>query len=318
VGDLNPRQLRFVVTLAETRHFGNAAEREYIAQSAFSHQIKRLEQELGTPLFDRGSNRVSLTPAGERLVVRARQILADIDAAAAEARDVAAGARGTVRIGIFGEGAAELTPLIIAAYRLALPDLSLRFTELSMINQVDALVGREVDLAILRPPISDERLELHSLFAEPRYAALPAQHELSEAESLAVGDLIDEPFAAAARLAPRSWTSFWRCDDVRGGPGRTGAEVSSIAESLFAVAYLQTVDTFPSAATRLFPHPDVVYVPLRDGPYAAVAVAHRAGDRRPVVEAFCGVAQQVTSEHLAVLPDAMEPDAAPAGTPLPT
>src|SRR5450631_3911441 len=93
------RQLRFFVTLAEELHFGRAAAREHIVQSALSQQLQRLERELGVRLLERSTHHVSLTPAGAVFLAEARQILARVDRAAAIARNTT-GASPTLRVGI--------------------------------------------------------------------------------------------------------------------------------------------------------------------------------------------------------------------------
>ncbi|MEA2269848.1 MAG: hypothetical protein QOC64_2458 [Solirubrobacteraceae bacterium] len=313
---METRQLRYVVLLAETLHFGRAAELAYISQPAFSQQIARLERELQTKLFDRGSNRVRLTPAGELLVERAVGLLAQLDATEEQVRGLAEGTSGSLRIGVFADGAGEITPLVLSGYRRAFPDVRLTFSELSMTTQLEALVSGAVDLAILRPPIHDPNVELHVLFAEPRMAVLPRDHPLARVADVSVLDLVDEPFVTAAAGAPDGWGAFWRCDDDRGEPGRVVADMSSIAEGLASVAYLGAVDTCPGATARHYAHPGVAYVPLRDGGYASVAVAHRRGDERPAIGAFCALATEVARRQIAMVPRAVAPGAAPDGTPL--
>jgi DNA-binding transcriptional LysR family regulator len=311
------RQLRYAVLLAETLHFGRAAERAYISQPSFSQHIARLERELGTQLFDRASNRVQLTDAGRLLVERAAALLTEMDAAAADVRALAEDARGALRVGVFADGAGEITPLLLKAYRRLCPDVQLSFVELSMTTQVDALTSGRIDVAILRPPVPDVELDLDVLFAEPRVAILAADHPLAERDDVSVQDLLDEPFVTAGAAAPAGWGAFWRCDVARGDAGRIVAEMSSVAEGLASVAYLGAVDTCPAATARHYPHPGVAYVPLRDGGYTSVAIARRHGDDRAHVRAFASGTIEITRRHMHVVPLAIPADTAPSGTPLP-
>jgi DNA-binding transcriptional LysR family regulator len=313
---METRHLRYVLTLSETLHFGRAAEREHITQSAFSQQVAKLEAEIGAKLFERRSNRVSLTPAGETFMPRAEEMLWQLRGAEEEARHIGAGAAGVLRIGIFPSVGGELTPLIVSAYRDTFTEVTPSFVELSMATQVDALANGRVDVAILTTPIQDPRLELALLFAEPRFAAVSKRHPLADAESINVGDLLDEPFAVAGDPAPQAWSSFWCCDPERGEPGRAAARVTSVTESLAAVSHLGAVDTFPAAGTRYFSHPDVAYVRIRDGAYAGTAVAWRVDDDRPMVRGFRRIAELVSREHLSVVHLAVPPDEAPDGAAL--
>jgi DNA-binding transcriptional LysR family regulator len=301
------RQLRYVVRLAETLHFGRAAQREHIAQSAFSNQIARLERELGVPLFDRSHHRVALTPAGAAFVDHAQQVLAQLAEAAAEARVHAAPAQEVLRIGNFAEGAGELMPIILSIYRELRPDVRLEFTELTMVDQMEKLVSGEVDVAVVRAPFQNDRVRLRPIFTEPRVAVLPRRHPMADAASISVDDLLDEPFAVADTGAPVGWGSYWTCDDRRGEPGRVATRVRSVGEGLMAIACLGAVDTFPQTAARLYRHPGVAYVRLPDAALSTVNVASRQKDRRPHVEAFDLAVVRAVEGHLDLVPDAVRP-----------
>ncbi|MEW2400235.1 LysR substrate-binding domain-containing protein [Streptomyces sp. NPDC046862] len=304
------RQLRYVVRLAETLHFGRAAQLEHIAQSAFSGHVARLERELGVQLFDRSPHRVALTPAGAAFVERAEQILAQLAEAAADALTYSPSHQQVLRIGMFAEAAGELTPVILSVYRELRPDVRLEFTELTMVDQLEKLVSDEVDVTIVRAPFEDDRIRLRPIFSEPRVAALPRSHPLADAASISVDDLLDEPFATAATGAPAGWASYWTCDDRRGEQSRVATRVRSVGESLMAISCLGAVDTFPQTAARLFHHSGVAYVPLRDAAPSTVATAARLSDRRPHVHAFAVAVERAVEGHLAGVPGAVRAQAA--------
>ncbi|GAA3743309.1 DNA-binding transcriptional LysR family regulator [Spinactinospora alkalitolerans] len=299
------RQLRYVVRLAETLHFGRAAQLEHIAQSAFSGHVARLERELGVRLFDRSHHRVALTPAGAAFVERAEQMLTQLADAAAEARAQAMPEQEVLRVGTFAEAAGELMPIILSLYRELRPDVRLEFTELSMVDQLEKLVSEEVDVAVVRAPFEDDRIALRPIFSEPRVAVLPRQHPLADAESMSVDDLLDEPFAAADTGAPAGWASYWTCDDRRGEPGRVATHVRSVGEGLMAISCLGAVDTFPQTAARLFRHSGVAYVPLPDATPSTINAATRQKDTRPHVQAFHLAVKHAIDGHLDVVPEAV-------------
>ena len=309
------RQLQYVVVLAETLHFGRAAQRMHIAQSAFSAQIARLEREVGAPLFDRSANRVSVTAAGEVFLAHARSILAGVAEASQEARSVHAARQAQMRIGFFSGSAGELTPLIVAAFRQAMPDVQLSFRELSIIDQIDAVTSEDVDIAFIRSPIVNGRVQADELFAEPRFVGLPADHALVAREHVTINDLMDEAFAVAAPDAPAHWREYWACDDVRGEPGRIAASVTTVPEVLNAIAYQGAVAPFPGSAARFLQYPGVVYRPIVDASYSPIALVTKAGERRPHVDAFRHVAQQLATTSLAIVADAVPMDSAPNDTP---
>jgi DNA-binding transcriptional LysR family regulator len=309
------RQLQYMTVLAETLHFGRAAQRMHIAQSAFSTHIARLERQIGAQLFDRSGNRVALTPAGEAFLPRAQAILSQMADASQEARLAHAAHQTHLRIGLFCESAGELTPLIVSAFRQAMPDVQLSFQELSMVNQVEALAAEKVDVAFIRSPMADARVQMHELFAEPRFVGLPSDHPLAALDRVTTSELIEEPFAVAAPEAPSHWRGYWAFDDVRGEPSRVAASVTNVPESLNAIAYQGAVDTFPGSATRFLRFPGVIFRPIADSSYSPIAVATRNDERRVHVEAFRRIAQQLATTSLSVVPDAVPIDQAPDDTP---
>ncbi|WP_105567109.1 LysR family transcriptional regulator [Microbacterium halophytorum] len=300
------RQLRYFARVAETLHFGRAAQKEYVTQSVISTQIASLEKELGFRLFDRTSHRVSLTPAGEAFLKDVEQTLSALGTAVSQARNIAMGPNRRLRVGVFGEGAGPLTHLILSAFRAEGASADIQFVELSMVNQRTALIDGDVDVALLRLPITDDRLDVFPLFAEPRVAAIPADDELADAPELSVLDLLDRPFAVAADGTPADWRSYWSFDLQRGEHSRVGGEVRSVQESLATIAYGKAVDTFPSTAAAMFTHPGVRYVALADAEPSSLALvylARRASDR--TVEQFRSVAAQIVSQHLSLVPGAV-------------
>lgn len=303
------RQLRYAVLLDEHRRFALAAQAAYVTQSAFSQQIAQLERELGTRLFDRTSTGTTPTPAGERLLEHARTVLSGLATLEQDVRAIADGHTGVLHLGMFGAGAGEFTPLLIDAYRSAMPGIDLVFHELSMARQFDELRTGEVDIAIVHPLCDTDDFAFTPLFEEPRLAALPARHELADAPSVSVAELTRHPFVRAAGGTPGVWRDFWACGDDDGGSQRSRAEMNTISEGLTAVAYLNVVDTVPATSTRYHRHPGVRFVPLDDAAYASVAVARRADDGRPAVEAFCHLADRLAAEHHSVVPGAVRPAA---------
>ena len=189
------RHLRYYIAVAEECHFGRAAERLHIAQSPLSQQIKQLESELGVQLLTRSTRRVELTPAGERFLIRAREMLAQLEAAVDEARRVDDGIVGHVTIGFTGSATYELLPKISKVLQLELPDVSLDLRgELLTPAQVAGLLDGRIDVGVLRPPVGDADLVVRSLRHEPLVAVLPDSHRLAATEHVAIGDLRNEPF----------------------------------------------------------------------------------------------------------------------------
>ncbi|WP_321917583.1 MULTISPECIES: LysR family transcriptional regulator [Paraburkholderia] len=301
---MDTRQLLLAIRLAETLHFGKAAEIENIAQSGLSAQIAKLESELGFSLFERTNRRVIVTEAGKGFIERARQLLGEMSNTIVECRAIAEKSRGILKLGFFGDAAGELTHLILSLFRRVNPGIRLVCTELTMTNQVQALISGRVDAALMRLPVDDERLEIDVMYDEPRVVVVPANHPLAHASRLQAADLFDQPFAVAAAGAPSEWASYWSLASERHEPSRIGAFVQSVPESLAAVAYGGAFDTFPLTATRIFSHPGVRYVPLEDAPRSTLALVTLKGNRNAAAKSLRECVIQTLDASLSQIPEA--------------
>lgn len=301
---MDTRQLLLAARLAEFLHFGKTANVENIAQSALSAQIAKLEGELGFQIFDRTNRTVALSEAGKTFVERAREILGGLSETIEECRAIADANRAILRIGFFGEAAGELTHTMLEFFQRLNPTVRIVFTELHMNNQVQCLTSGKVDVAFIRMPVGDDRLDLELMFDEPRVAVVPRNHEFSDAAILQMSDLAEQPFAIAAAGSPQGWIPYWALSPDRSAPPRIAAEVNSVPESLAAIAYRGAFDTFPLTTTRSFGHPGVKYVPLSDAPRSALALATAKGNRSRIVRAFRRCVSDTLDHSLAILPEA--------------
>ncbi|MFR9721220.1 LysR family transcriptional regulator [Aeromonas diversa] len=145
------RDLRAFVTLSEQLHFGQAAQRLHLTQSALSKQLKRLEAQLGAPLFERGPGATRLTALGLALLDEARELVERSERLPRLAQEVLAGTRGTLRIG-FGAPVRLLLPGAIARFRTHSPEVKITLHDLSTHHQLRALLEGELDLGCCRLP----------------------------------------------------------------------------------------------------------------------------------------------------------------------
>ncbi|SDF74051.1 DNA-binding transcriptional regulator, LysR family [Lentzea fradiae] len=188
------RTLRYFVTVAEELHFGRAAERLRIVQSAVSQQIARFERELGVRLFDRTSRSVRLTPAGERVLVAARDTLS----AAARVRVVAGAQAAAVRIGV----ATCVTPRLDRA--LTLLSEGDRAVEPELVSlpvgaRVDAVRAGELDVALVRGAFANQAVTAVRAWSEPLHVVVPKTHPAADAEAVRFGDLDPDELRLPAR-----------------------------------------------------------------------------------------------------------------------
>lgn len=199
------RQLRYFVAVAEERNFGRAAQRLHLSQPPLSTQIKALEEELGTTLLERSTRRVALTDAGRAFLGRAREILAAVEEAGAEARGAAEGNRGRLAIGFVSSATLSLLPTALGIFRERYPGVDLDLQELASGEQVDALYEGRIEAGLVRLPMRSPEIRFEPLLEEPMIVALPSGHSLEGRKSLSVRDIAPLPLIFfQRRLEPGS------------------------------------------------------------------------------------------------------------------
>jgi DNA-binding transcriptional LysR family regulator len=145
------RDLRGFVWAGDLLHFGQAADRLHVTQSALSKQIQRLEAEIGGALFERNTTRTRLTPLGRALHEEARTLVESLAGFSRRARNAALGVLGTLRIG-FGDAAKTLAPVAIARFRALRPEVQIELAEMSARHQIEAMRAGTLDLGFCRLP----------------------------------------------------------------------------------------------------------------------------------------------------------------------
>lgn len=185
-------QLRNFLKVAEHGNFTRAAEDVGLSQPALSRSIGRLEEELGQPVFDRQSRCVALNDAGQRLLVRARQILSLIDEACAEICDD--GRTGRIRIGAIPTIAPYFLPRLLRTCRDGFPEASIIVQEDTTEALLKSLAAGTLDVAILALPIAFKYLEVIELFEEDLWLVLPADHQLVSRKTIRMSDISTLPF----------------------------------------------------------------------------------------------------------------------------
>lgn len=192
MADIKLKDLRYLVAVADSRHFGRAAERCFVSQPTLSAQLKKLEQYLGVQLIERQPNNVSLTDAGEQIVARARKVLEASEELVTQARAHRDPLAGRLRLALLPTIGPYLLPRVSAAIRRALPRLELHLYEYQTAPMLEKLDAGELDLGILALPVELEGLEARELFVEPFTVALPERHRLAKRERLQAADLEGE------------------------------------------------------------------------------------------------------------------------------
>lgn len=186
---MNLRDLKYIIAVAETHHFGKAASRCYVSQPTLSGQIKKLEQELDVTIFERTNRSVEITPIGEAILHHAYQVIEQADAIEQLAIAHQDPLAGPLRIGAIPTLSPYLMPLILMPLRRKHPQLKLVLSEEMTDTLLQRLHNHEIDAALLATSIEDHDLQSVDLFIEPFWLAHPRQHWFYNREEITLDDL---------------------------------------------------------------------------------------------------------------------------------
>ena len=189
---MNLRDLRYFVALADTKHFGKAAERSYVSQPTLSAQIKKLENYLGVQLIERQPRRVTLTETGAKILPLARRILQESDEIVSLARNEHDPLSGKLKVALIPTIGPYLLPLVTRKLRKQLPELKLMLYEYQTQPLLEKLRSGEIELGILALPVGLDGLESTELYEENFTVAMPNNHPLAKRPSVKLDDLNGE------------------------------------------------------------------------------------------------------------------------------
>jgi DNA-binding transcriptional LysR family regulator len=286
MNDLEVRQLRYFVAVAEELNFGRAAGRLGMAQPPLSRAIRDLERQLGVALLERTTRRVRLTAAGEVLLRDARTALEAVTAAASRTRE-AGRPSPRLRVALKADVDGGLLPQILDAYCADSAALPPELVLGGFGEQPQALREGRADVGLLLCPFDDRGLDSEPLLTEPLLAALAAADPLAARARLCLADL------AGRRLPGGSPASRGR----PAGSRRVGQAppASNLAEIFSLVETGSVVFFAPASVARRYPRPGVAYRPVTDLPDSTLALAWPQDARSPAVAAFVRAACTVAA-----------------------
>jgi LysR family hydrogen peroxide-inducible transcriptional activator len=190
--DIKLKDLRYLIAVADTRHFGRAAERTFVSQPTLSAQLKKLEEYLGVQLIERAPKRIALTAAGEAIVARARRMVEASDEIVDLARSFRDPLAGPLKLALLPTIGPYLLPRVAPRIRKALPRIELMLYEYQTAPMLEKLRGGEIDVGILALPVDLDGLEARELYREPFVMAMPTHHKLAERTTVKIDDLKGE------------------------------------------------------------------------------------------------------------------------------
>jgi DNA-binding transcriptional LysR family regulator len=245
------RRLRYFGVLAEQLHFTKAALLLNVAQPALSHQIKLLEEELGTQLVERSNGRVRLTAAGEVFRDRAARILEQLYQVARETARAGQGEAGSLVVGAVSTAVCSILPEILRGIRRDAPSIAIDIREMEPAEHVEALRRETIDIGLLFLAIQDSAFDSLVVSRERLIVALPTGHSAATQERVRLSDLATETF-----LIPGSsrFQAFTKCSGDTSFARDSGA--ATAADQIAANGRLLGGGTSGcSPRTRVIPEP---------------------------------------------------------------
>lgn len=286
------RHLRYFLAVAEELSFTAAAKRLNLSQPPLSQQIRDLEAELETPLFERSSRRVELTAAGRGLVEHARTILTQAEQAIEDVHAIGAGRTGMIRIGTTGTVLLGSLAGLLANFGPRHPGIAVRLREMGPVEQVVALKARRVDVIFLRRPPEEPELEAEIAWREEVGVALPLGHPLAASGRLPLAALAGQDMVSLRLRDSRFAQHLRDCCLVAGFTPRILHEVVEAYSQASLVAAGLGLALVPETVRDLG-RTDIVYRPLEPPvPAADVWMLYRR-DRPAAVERLLAVARSL-------------------------
>jgi DNA-binding transcriptional LysR family regulator len=303
MNELETRQLRYFVAVAEELNFGRAAERLGMAQPPLSRAIRELERQLGVALLERTTRRVELTPSGEVLLQDARTALDAVSAAGRRAQH-AGETTPQLRLALKADVDGGLLPRILEAYAALDTGRPVAFVLGRYGEQAAALRDGRADVALVLDPGDVRGVDFEPLQSEPFLLAVAATDPLAAYSEVCLADLagrtipgggpadqgpVSAEVCSLVGLPQSGSDSFTR--PVIGSPSAN----SDLPEIFRLIELGRTVCFFPASLTARYPRPDIVYLPVKDLPPATLAVAWPQDSRSTAVAAFVRAASEVAA-----------------------
>lgn len=288
------RQLRYFVTLTDELHFGRAAAREHIVQSALSQQIQRLERELGVSLLERSTHHVALTISGAAFLVEARRILADVERAAGVARN-AVEASPTLRVGIIDAGYDSM-PQILHEAQARHPSLVIHQIEVGVPDQYQRLVDGRLDVGIGRAALAPPEIASLLFRRDPLGVLVPVGHRFADLEGVSVAALAEEPllFAEDAQAPEFNQFVIELCRSTGFAPTVYEGTVESVRAAADLVAQGRCLHCVPSSCIAALP--GIMWRPLIEpASYYPWSILWRATDDSEQVRSIVDCARAMSS-----------------------
>jgi DNA-binding transcriptional LysR family regulator len=293
------RHFRYAVAVADTLHFGHAAERLHISQPPLSQQIRQLEEELGITLFHRTKRQVQLTKAGELFIQEARVVLAQAEHAVRVGQRMGDGEAGQLIVAIAGPADSQFFVDVFRLFAERHPAVHIALRNMSTMEQAVAIGEGRIHAGFLVPPLDDPALTVKTVIQRPIAVALPARHPLAQRSYVPLSALAAERHIMFARHL---------------GPHLFDAIVSACREAGFTLNVVHEVDNVQTACTLVAAGLGVCFVPAGMHPGSTgtihirpvkptlphvdspLALAYKRDSLYELVRAFVNVVEEVIAK----------------------
>ncbi len=283
------RQLRYFVAVAEEMHFGRAARRLHMTQPPLSQAIQALEAQLGTPLFSRTRRSVALTAAGQTLLPEVQRLLQQVEGLASLAQSAAAGESGRLSIAFVPMADYSVLPTALREFRTALPSVHLDLQEATTDIQIELLASGRIDIGFLLPPLPDKLkadVDYLPLTSEPLLLALP-EGTANTKTRLSLKRCADLPLIIfPRRMSPAFHDQILACLRDAGLSPRIGQEAIQMQTIVSLVSAGMGFALVPQSVSNM-KRPGVEYRTMQEtSPWVEIGLAWRRDNASPVLSAF--------------------------------
>lgn len=286
------------MAVAETLHFGRAAERLHIAQPPLSQQIRRLEDELGVRLFERSNRRVELTEAGRLFLVEARRTLAQAERAARIAVRAHRGELGRLVIGYMASAELSVFPRVLPAFRKRYPDVKLVLHILAPQEQLQRLRVGRLHVGIVRLPLSARAPALVPIWREPLVAVLPERHGLARRPTISLRALRAEPFVTFPRQHAPGYYDWLMAIVRRANVAPKLVQESEKLQTIMSlVAMGRGVTLMPQSVTALARRGTVCRALRPQVPDTELGLVYDPTNGSALVQAFVGLTKDILGKQ---------------------
>lgn len=295
-------ELRYIVAVAQERHFGRAAQRCHVSQPTLSIAIKKLEEELAVSLFDRSSNEVITTEAGERIIAQARKVLDEADVIRNLASEEQNELEGAFKLGLIFTVAPYLLPKLILSLRDVAPKMPLMLEENYTHVLTDLLKRGDLDAIVVAEPYQETGVETVPLYDEPFFVIVPKGHPFEELDSISTKQLSDERVLLLTEGNCMRDQVLGSCSELASRQKINGLTSTLQGSSINTIRHMVAsglgISVLPATALTENDHLLFSIVPFEhDAPQRRILLAYRRNFVRP--KALTAIRQAIIAAQLA-------------------